>query len=86
NWQFHDDYEKPSKKLFLKKTNFISNEDIKIDKEFIDADNADVDIIIPQESFSETRLHPGAIYSSRMMSFIDLSKSSQIKEIQRNMK
>ncbi|CAB4408042.1 unnamed protein product [Rhizophagus irregularis] len=86
NWRFHDDHEKPSKKLFSKKTNSISNEDIKIVKEFIDADNADVDIVIPQESFSEIRLHPGAIYSSRMMSFIDLSKSSQNKEIQRNMK
>jgi len=39
------------------------------DKEFIDADK-----IIPQESSSETVTHSEAIYTSRLMSFTNLSK------------
>ncbi|GBB99980.1 hypothetical protein RclHR1_00370021 [Rhizophagus clarus] len=70
NWRFYDDHEK------------LSSNNENIIKEFINADNSDAGKIIPRGFSSETTLHPGAIYTSRFMSFTNLPKPRNSKGIQ----
>jgi serine/threonine protein kinase len=70
SWRFYDDHEK------------LSSNNENIFREFINADNSDTDKIIPREIPSEATLHPGAIYTSRLMSFTNLSKPKNSKGIQ----
>ncbi|GBB99987.1 hypothetical protein RclHR1_00370028 [Rhizophagus clarus] len=81
NWRFHDHekVEKSSKKLFSKKTSISGDiKDIKMFREFIDADYLDADT--PRESTST--LHPEAIYVSRLMSFNTQNEDPKVPDSQ----
>ncbi|GBC37449.2 uncharacterized protein OCT59_003484 [Rhizophagus irregularis] len=77
NWRFHDSDQACYKKLFLKKM-YHNNKDIKLAKEFIDEDC----MINSQESSAKTMLHPGAIYTSQVMSFNSLCEPKNSVGIQ----
>ncbi|CAB4485736.1 unnamed protein product [Rhizophagus irregularis] len=57
---------------------YHNNKDIKLAKEFIDEDC----MINSQESSAKTMLHPGAIYTSRVMSFNSLCEPKNSVGIQ----
>ncbi|CAG8654054.1 3482_t:CDS:2 [Rhizophagus irregularis] len=57
------------------------HEKLSSNKEFINTDNSDADKIISRGFPSDT-LHPGAIYTSRLMSFSNLPKPRNSRGIQ----